>query len=146
MNIQEQINKLQASINNQQSKLDELKSQAMKCEEPKIDWSKMIGRLVMVRDNDIEDWHGPVALDGLGEYGNFVVTGFVPWNQCKLYDGPTCPNWIEWKGGECPVKDDVVILIEFRDGYIDSTNIASDYRWDQEDSGGDIIRYTIIES
>jgi hypothetical protein len=145
MNIQEQIDKLQANIDNQQSQLDKLKSQAMKCEEPKIDWSKMIGRLVMVRDRDEQEWLGPVALDKLGEYGNFVVTGFISWNQCKLYDGPTCPNWVEWKGGECPVKNGVSILVEFRDGGIDVSRYALDYIWYRSGSDGDIIRYTILE-
>lgn len=138
MNIQQQINKLQAQ-------LDELKAQAAKCEEPEIDWSKMIGRLVEVYMGG--EWRGPYVLTKFRPdlLEPFFIGGQIGVNKARPYQGPTRPNWIEWSGGECPVKDDVVILVEMRCGDIDACKHASDYRWSHSGMNGDILRYTVIE-
>jgi hypothetical protein len=138
MNIQQQINELQ-------SQLDELKAQAAKCEEPEIDWSKMIGRLVEVRNCIDKDWLGPRMLEGYatGWDKPFTADGFYA--EAKLYQGPTRPNWIEWSGGECPVDDCVVVLFEMRSGEIDLCAIPLTIRWSHVGANGDILRYTIIE-
>lgn len=145
MNIQEQIDKLQVNIDNQQSQLDELKSQVMKCKKPEIDWSKMIGRLVVVRDRDTEEWSKPRVLEAYNKDNISKFYSDCSWYQCKLYEGPTRPNWIEWNGGECPVKGGVSVLVEFRDGGIDISRYALDYTWYHSGSDGDIIRYTTLE-
>lgn len=141
MNIQQQINELQ-------SQLDELKAQAAECEEPEIDWSKMIGRNVIVWDFN-EDRYCSAALYGYDPSKEFPFNigphKGMNWRQARLYQGPTRPNWIEWSGGECPVDDCDVVLFEMRSGEIDLCAIPSTIRWSHVGANGDILRYTIIE-
>lgn len=54
---------------------------------------------------------------------------------------PDADGWIEWDGGECPVEDDAIIDIRFRDGHEERGAGAG---WDWEHSGGwDIIAYRL---
>jgi len=55
-------------------------------------------------------------------------------------------EWIEWKGGECPVDASTVVEIKWRFGATNTDN-ADCYDWvisDKENKLGDIIAYRII--
>lgn len=54
-------------------------------------------------------------------------------------------EWIEWKGGECPVSDGVLVEIRYRDGEIDAPWLGQYYRWTHGGGAGDIISYRIIK-
>ena len=50
-------------------------------------------------------------------------------------------GWIEWNGGECPVEDNAVIDIRFRDGN-EERGVDADWDWEHS-GGGDIIAYRL---
>lgn len=56
-------------------------------------------------------------------------------------------EWIEWGGGEAPVKDGVAFSVRLRgediheEPYDPMGNKASTWRWDHRDTFGDIIAY-----
>jgi len=60
------------------------------------------------------------------------------------------PPWIEWRGGECPLKDEEVEKWEFRYRGEDKMTIPcaphpSTYRWSHENKLGDIIAYRVLK-
>jgi hypothetical protein len=61
---------------------------------------------------------------------------------------PTCDDgWIEWKGGECPVRPDVMVEVGFRNSIVNKAN-ADEWGWgwrDYEISGYDIIKYRVVK-
>lgn len=53
-------------------------------------------------------------------------------------------DWIEWKGGECPVAPYAEVCIRMRDGEESTcSDYASSLRWDHTGSVGDIIAYRL---
>lgn len=58
------------------------------------------------------------------------------------------PPWIEWHGGECPLKDEEVEEweIQFRDGDLDhAPNSPQRTRWSHHGTDGDIIAYRVLK-
>lgn len=53
-------------------------------------------------------------------------------------------EWIEWKGGERPVEDNVRVEVLHRDGDV-SSETAIEYDWDHANYEGDIIAYRIVK-
>lgn len=54
-------------------------------------------------------------------------------------------NWIEWNGGECPIKSDKTrVEYNLRSGH-NHTSIGKMRRWSHLNSEYDIIAYRIIE-
>lgn len=48
-------------------------------------------------------------------------------------------DWIEWKGGECPVPADTLVCVRCRDGYESSRpENACNWRW------GDVVAYRVV--
>lgn len=54
-------------------------------------------------------------------------------------------DWIEWNGGECPVKPKSRVEHIMRDGGKDIA-VAGGLRWSHGGWSGDIMRYKVIES
>lgn len=52
-------------------------------------------------------------------------------------------GWIEWKGGECPVAYNSLVIIRYFDGEERET-IAAQVSWKHCGDGDDIIAYRII--
>lgn len=52
-------------------------------------------------------------------------------------------DWIEWKGGECPVAADAVVDYMLRDGEVGKGIEAYRLRWDDRGMGGDLIAYRL---
>lgn len=52
------------------------------------------------------------------------------------------PDWIEWKGGECPVPKRELVEVRYRSGN-ECTVVAYGKRWAHIDSFGDIIAYRL---
>lgn len=72
----------------------------------------------------------------------WVIRGFAKlpqWHQTALhrdeyfhlYPAPDADGWIEWKGGECPVEDDVIVDVKTRDGEIEFDS-AYFWNWSHE--------------
>jgi len=60
-------------------------------------------------------------------------------------------NWIEWKGGDCPVDDACIVDVKFRNGIVanggngDSITHAGAWFWGRLRGDGDIIAYRISD-
>ena len=57
-------------------------------------------------------------------------------------------GWIEWNGGDCPIKDDRTQhqVIFRRHGASELCEMASAFRWEHHDNPADITAYRIIEA
>ena len=75
----------------------------------------------------------------------------VFWNECRrpteeeLATPSNKDEWIEWKGGECPVDEDTTVRVKMLDGYITPvTEKAGALRWVRSGSQGDITAYKVV--
>jgi len=129
-----------------EKELDELKRQTASIDDSDVDWNDMIGRLVMVRDNDDEEWRGPSALDSYLDRRNypFRASGIL-YEQAKPYTGPTRPNWIEWDGlRPTSINDDDFVLFQDQDGGVFGCYVEN-LIWDRFGMLRYVTRYTVIE-
>ena len=56
-------------------------------------------------------------------------------------------DWIEWKGGECPVPPGTVVEVRFRNGNSDPDSNAEWWTWDWDcdrESTRDIVAYRVV--
>jgi len=53
-------------------------------------------------------------------------------------------NWIEWKGGKCPVPPETVVIPRYRDGVEGNAAKAFARYWQHEGDDVDIIAYRIL--
>lgn len=53
-------------------------------------------------------------------------------------------EWIEWKGGECPVDASSCVDVKFLNGDIIHGWMSGSWKWDHSGETGDIIAYRII--
>ena len=60
----------------------------------------------------------------------------------------TQSDWIEWKGGECPVSEGTRVDVRFRDGDIDEDGMAGIWNWDWvfDDSDINIVAYRVLDA
>lgn len=63
--------------------------------------------------------------------------------------GRDADGWIEWKGGECPVSNETIVDVRFRDGERGARVAADAWRWEHYGEGreyadGDIIAYRVV--
>lgn len=56
-------------------------------------------------------------------------------------------DWIEWKGGECPVADDAIVeaKMPYKPGGVRFRR-AGDCDWSHEGIDTDIIAYRVVEA
>lgn len=54
------------------------------------------------------------------------------------------PEWIEWKGGECPVDGDAYVAYELR-GNVRGVARASFLGWHKQADGADVIAYCPLD-
>lgn len=53
-------------------------------------------------------------------------------------------EWIEWRGGKCPVSPKTIVVVRYRKGKEESPGEAGGYFWNNTGSSVDIIAYRII--
>ncbi len=61
---------------------------------------------------------------------------------------PADDGWIAWDGGECPVREDAIVEIRWRDRATD-IDLAGFYDWSVQNgeySASDIIAYRIVRN
>lgn len=76
----------------------------------------------------------------------------------RAHEGGDAPaaDWIEWKGGECPVAEDIMVMVTYRDGEVGgpfpaNQNIDRVVRdagpafWRNERQANDIIAYRVVQ-
>jgi hypothetical protein len=56
-------------------------------------------------------------------------------------------DWIEWNGGEQPVKDGTLVMVKFRGDLPDDNHedLAETWYWFDDGEDCDIIAYKIVE-
>lgn len=52
-------------------------------------------------------------------------------------------GWIEWGGGECPVKSDSIVDVRFRSGEEEKAIPACNWHWKHDGSHSDLIAYRL---
>lgn len=111
--------------------------------EPIIDWTQHLGRLILQNTNpELFPWEGPYVLTQAMVEDYEHAANY----RLKFYQGPTKPNWIEWKGGKGypeGVMDNTIILVKYRlySQFHDviSAGPAKLLNWSEA------LRYTILE-
>ena len=102
----------------------------------------------------LEDDCQPIVTQPTAEIDTPVAEGTeidllrqILWRVKALAPVETKPDgWIEWRGGECPVPNDVRVDVEFRSESLVADYPAGKWQWSHSDSNGDIIRYRVIET
>lgn len=155
--IKEQLAKVEAQYAELGVQLKRLQEQAeQEAKEP--NWSQMVGRFVMVRNHDTENWTGPYQLkkyNGYAEFSFYVTSGMY-WQECrycKLYDGPTVPNWIEHTGDNYPFESSTNVLVKYRNGQMDVSssdrvrwiNVSDEHPNKEEEYRFDVVAYTELK-
>ena len=54
-------------------------------------------------------------------------------------------GWIEWNGGECPVRPDTKVSIRLRGSYKYTSTPACNWYWGHDGDNADIIAYKVVE-
>lgn len=58
----------------------------------------------------------------------------------------SCDGWIDWKGGSCPIDENVKVELKFRSSqYENIIDYAGGFSWYPKDDGTDIIAYRIVK-
>lgn len=52
-------------------------------------------------------------------------------------------GWVDWEGGECPVDENELVRVKFRNGEVDEDS-ASEYNWHHYWGTSDIVAYKVI--
>ena len=66
------------------------------------------------------------------------------WKQARFPKTYRVPITHRWSGGEQPVADDAIVLIQKLDGQYRAGN-ANNFRWNYLNERGDIIGYTVLD-
>lgn len=53
-------------------------------------------------------------------------------------------NWIEWKGGNCPIDKNILIETKLRSGAFLPSDTAENWYWEHDNTADDIIAYRAI--
>lgn len=53
-------------------------------------------------------------------------------------------DWIEWKGGECPVPSDTLVEVRIRSGEEEAGYTAGRYWWSNHGESSDIVAYRVV--
>lgn len=96
-----------------------------------------------------EDWCGSYlgANDDIGFNGVKIAN----WHQTilsraeyfHLYPAPDADGWIEWKGGDCPVGDGVLVDVRLRSGSRYEAELLDDASWSDTWGNESIIAYRL---
>lgn len=52
-------------------------------------------------------------------------------------------EWIEWRGGECPLKQSEMVMVRVRGGFEAPPFSASALRWSRDGTPDDIVAYKV---
>lgn len=87
----------------------------------------------------------PMASDAWNKYKHpYSYTNAVTREQYEASLAAKSDGWISWGGGECPVPDDALVEVQFRNRtafHVAKTSDANLLRWSQDGSDMDIIAY-----
>lgn len=84
--------------------------------------------------------HEWVAVSALGEEEKFMCSA------CGIFqEEDTEMPWIEWEGGECPVRDGAVVGLKFYDNTEWCGTTATNFDWYHRSLPNDIIAYRVVK-
>lgn len=55
-------------------------------------------------------------------------------------------DWIEWRGGECPVDAGAIVEVWFRNGALNPSCCAGEWAWKWTGSSSDIVAYHVLSA
>ena len=76
------------------------------------------------------------------EYG---FRGDGEYSQARFPDTYRVPITHRWSGGEQPVVDDTVVLVQFRNNYEPAIRLADLFSWNHYGEDDDIIGFTVLD-
>lgn len=95
----------------------------------------LMALLKMVRDNTTDKPHED-SINDLVAYGALYGEARLSTN----YES----DWIEWCGGECPVREDATVEVKLRSGKSNNRH-AHAFSWWHDGEASDIIAYRIVK-
>ncbi len=111
---------------------------AIETKEPEIDWSKIpIGTPIIVKKE------GGFTRQGLSNF----VRAYAEMDGHTISldpDAKAILPWRPWQGGECPLKDNDMVVVHFSDGECNA-GAAVEFDWEHGIGRGDIILYAVID-
>ena len=119
------------------------------------EWVPKLGERVQVKDEDQTEWINgrfveykeglpfPWHVKRDDSLGLFVYEECRPIQLPSAKPAATVGEWIEWKGGKCPVEAKVEVEYRCQNGG-KYTRIAGNLRWDWKVVPGDIIAYRLV--
>lgn len=74
-------------------------------------------------------------------------TDIIDYMEAKAAVSPPADDWIEWKGGFCPVGPAVRVKVRFADGSTNHNQFdAAGFSWARTGGPGDIVAYRVVRS
>lgn len=67
----------------------------------------------------------------------------IPYDPAAKAEEKPAGDWIVWGGGECPVGENTIVEVEFRDGSRD-TGPSDEWNWIADGVSSDIVRYRVL--
>ena len=100
-----------------------------------------VGQILTVKSCDVGEWNHSIRFEEYDYPFNGVMFERVNPGSCRA---PKDDGWIEWKGGECPVRPDQRVDVRLRSGQ-ECFNDTPDWNWGACAHGGDIIAYRVVK-
>lgn len=108
-------------------------------------------------DKDDKYWKGECDLDERINRSDVTIKNFHQTILSReeyfhLYPAPDADGWIEWEGGECPVRFGELIDVRYRDGHVQlgcraesrcDTELYATTHWGNSGGAADIIAYRL---
>lgn len=82
-----------------------------------------------------------------GSHAKLILDAVKHFAAQPVQGEPRHDDWIEWKGGECPVAPDTLVVVRYRDGSKSDIGpqTALHWRWQHTGGTGDIIAYKVVK-
>lgn len=139
-----EIQKLKDELYNLKERIGRLEA-----EREERDYGSWVGRLVMLKDSDDEQWAGPMVLEKYkhGDEYPFRVNQGIGYEQARLYQGPQPVNMTPWGGGNCPVHRDALVLVRRGGARNYRVYFANMIPWEHRNGGGDgdVVEYAVLD-
>lgn len=105
-------------------------------------FGKVSGRCYLLKTDEWPEYETSIKgfyINARDVIYEFPAAPFANWHQTilsrdeyfHLYPAPGADGWVEWKGGECPVEEDVIVDVKTRGGEVEFSK-ARCWNWSHE--------------